>query len=426
MKNRITSLFPFLTLSSLLFPFLTLFAVLSANAQVPSYVPTNGLVGYWPFNGNANDESGNGNNGTVIGGVTSSLDRNGDLNSAYSFDGTTGYIDVTSLNNLPYTPITYSGWLLVGEYIPSSPGWQAKSIIGRNTGFVIECGEICMAKASDYWGGAYDNTLFMWRGGGTGAAIPSSNVVPEQGVWMHFVYTQEMGGNYTWFINGVQTTNGNFTEVQNYYEFFRIGADNNTTGSSLFWDGSLDDIGIWNRALSADEVLALYNGCNIAPLAVSGNVTPTQFTQETYTYTNTAGSTYNWTVTNGVIISGQGTNSIDVMWANTGIGQISVSETNATNCTGDVVTYDVVVIPTNVEELSSQLILYPNPATTELNLQVTSELIGTDVFVFDALGKQILKQQILSTNTIINTSSFAAGNYVLKVGGGVKKFEVVK
>ena len=31
-------------------------------AQVPNYVPTNGLVGWWPFNGNANDESGNGNN----------------------------------------------------------------------------------------------------------------------------------------------------------------------------------------------------------------------------------------------------------------------------------------------------------------------------------------------------------------------------
>ena len=43
---------------------------------VPSYVPTNGLVGWWPFNGNANDESGNGNNGTVNG-ATLTLDRNG-------------------------------------------------------------------------------------------------------------------------------------------------------------------------------------------------------------------------------------------------------------------------------------------------------------------------------------------------------------
>ena len=45
----------------------TVFMVLSASAQIPSYVPTDSLVGWWPFNGNANDESGNGNDGTVYG-----------------------------------------------------------------------------------------------------------------------------------------------------------------------------------------------------------------------------------------------------------------------------------------------------------------------------------------------------------------------
>ncbi len=43
------------------------FASLTMNAQVPSYVPTNGLVGYWPFSGNANDISGNANNGSKWG-----------------------------------------------------------------------------------------------------------------------------------------------------------------------------------------------------------------------------------------------------------------------------------------------------------------------------------------------------------------------
>jgi hypothetical protein len=43
----------------------TIFSI--TKAQVPSYVPSNGLVGWWPFNGNANDETGNGNNGTVNG-----------------------------------------------------------------------------------------------------------------------------------------------------------------------------------------------------------------------------------------------------------------------------------------------------------------------------------------------------------------------
>ena len=53
--------------------------------NVPNYVPTNGLVGWWPFNGNANDESLNGNNG-MVSGASLMNDRNGVANSSYSFD----------------------------------------------------------------------------------------------------------------------------------------------------------------------------------------------------------------------------------------------------------------------------------------------------------------------------------------------------
>ncbi|MFM7770801.1 MAG: MopE-related protein, partial [Bacteroidota bacterium] len=83
-------------------------------------------------------------------------------------------------------------------------------------------------------------------------------------------------------------------------------------------------------------------------------------------------------------------------------------------------------IDNGVEELSSSFTLFPNPATTELNLQTTTDLIGSDLIIFDALGKQIHKQQILSTTTRINTTAFAAGNYVVKVGGVVKRVEVKK
>ena len=61
------------------------FGIIS-NAQVPNYVPSNGLVGWWPFNGNANDESGNRNNGTVNG-ATLTSDRSGNANMAYYFSG---------------------------------------------------------------------------------------------------------------------------------------------------------------------------------------------------------------------------------------------------------------------------------------------------------------------------------------------------
>ena len=78
----------------------TLGLITASMAQtVPSYVPTNGLVGWWPFNGNANDESGNGNNG-IVNGATLTQDRFGNLNQAYSFDGSNDNINPLQ-NNLP-------------------------------------------------------------------------------------------------------------------------------------------------------------------------------------------------------------------------------------------------------------------------------------------------------------------------------------
>ena len=68
-----------------------LFCLSQIYAQIPTYVPTNGLVGYWGFNGNANDQSGNSNNGTVNG-ATLTTDRFGNSNSAYNFDGVNDYI----------------------------------------------------------------------------------------------------------------------------------------------------------------------------------------------------------------------------------------------------------------------------------------------------------------------------------------------
>ncbi len=59
----------------------------------------NGIVGCWPFNGNANDESGNGNGGNVYG-ATLTEDRFGNLNSAYSFDGINDYIEVPHVQSL--------------------------------------------------------------------------------------------------------------------------------------------------------------------------------------------------------------------------------------------------------------------------------------------------------------------------------------
>ncbi len=412
---KTTKLSFFLPLSSLFLTFLTLLAVLSANAQVPSYVPTNGLVGWWPFNGNANDESGNGNNGTVLPGASLGIDRFLVSNSSYYFDGFDGGNKgiVMPFINLSGSDLSVSCWFQVTDTVK----------LGQNMSLTIFSTSTSGAIGASFNHPYAPSKMMSCVMSLCYSNNPNSWTIQNKLSWHNLTVTKS-SDFYSYYIDGQLKKTLTWTEALFDISVLNIGAISWSTGE--VFRGNIDDVAAFNRALTADEVLSLYNGCNVAALAVSGNLTPTQFTQETYTYPNTVGSTYNWTVTNGVIVSGQGTNSIDVMWANTGIGQISVAETNATNCTGDIVNYDVVVIPVNVEELSNSMILYPNPATTELNLQITSDLIGTDLFVFDALGKQILKQQILSTNTIINTSSFAAGNYVVKVGGGVKKFGVVR
>ncbi|MDH4071428.1 MAG: hypothetical protein OEV30_13510, partial [Ignavibacteria bacterium] len=72
---------------------------------------SNDPIAYWPFNGNANDESGNGNHGTVYGSMLAE-DRFGNPNSAYDFDGVDDYIDFgTDASTLLRESVTISLWM---------------------------------------------------------------------------------------------------------------------------------------------------------------------------------------------------------------------------------------------------------------------------------------------------------------------------
>ncbi len=83
-------------MKKILFFVLAFYVGTTAFSQIPNYVPSNGLVGWWPFNGNANDESGNGNQGTVNG-ATLTVDRFGIANQAYGFDGVNDFIQCGQL-----------------------------------------------------------------------------------------------------------------------------------------------------------------------------------------------------------------------------------------------------------------------------------------------------------------------------------------
>lgn len=93
-------------------------AVDSIGVRVRDFaiVQTGDLVAYYPFNGNANDESGNGNHGTVSGAILVA-DRFGQANHAYSFDGVDDYIRIPNRPGLNFQQaITISFWMKIGQF----------------------------------------------------------------------------------------------------------------------------------------------------------------------------------------------------------------------------------------------------------------------------------------------------------------------
>jgi hypothetical protein len=214
------------------------FTTTSLFSQVPNYVPTNGLVGWWPFTGNANDLSGNGNNGVVNVGINLTNDRNNNTNSAYLFTGN-GNISLTSLPTTGNSNFSINGW------IKTSNQNSRKGIIcwGQDTPW-----------SSTYFFVNLTGKLqfdFAFNSG------PISNFIVNDNNW-HNVCVTCNNGLVSLYVDGFQTgisvqmtpnINGNNKS---------IGSNIDNSGQNNFI-GTLDDIGIWNRALTQQEITNLYN-----------------------------------------------------------------------------------------------------------------------------------------------------------------------
>ena len=231
----------------------TLGLTTTTTAQsLPNYVPSNGLVGWWPFIGNSNDGSGNGYNGTVNG-ASLTTDRFGNANSAYTFDGVDDYINAG--NNAVFNLNTLSISLWYNENSIPIAG-SAHTMISKSTNIVNEIGYRIetLPDGLDYF--VLSRIGFPQPGAGfiAGPAMTLST-------WTHIVIVKN-GSNTTMYKNGVLSgSNGALSALVTNSSNLLFGA---VTASSLlaFFDGKLDDIGIWNRALTQQEITDLYNATN--------------------------------------------------------------------------------------------------------------------------------------------------------------------
>ena len=228
------------------------------TAQVPQYVPTNGLIAYYPFNGNANDASGNAHNGTVTG-ATLTTDRFGNTNSSYNFTGTTSDITLANSQTLVSGSFSVSAWCTIGILLPSN---YDATLIGQFNGQVANDRKwlfgyrsILSQRGVSYY--LFDNS------GNTSSNSSTLNWSPQVSTWYHITWVFTSGNSIKTYVNGVlhsevTTSLSNFNNTASTI-LTKIGNGIDIdTPAKLPWNGKIDDLGIWNRALTLDEILNLY------------------------------------------------------------------------------------------------------------------------------------------------------------------------
>ncbi len=228
-----------------------------------SQIPTDGLVAWYPFNGNANDESGNGIDGVVYGAVLTS-DRFGQDSHAYLFNGVNNSIRIdTSFFDNGWNEYSVSAWF--NCYNINKTRQCLLNTIPHNGLSIV------------YHYSQNTHTISFWKNSDPG--IVAWNILANaqsemqnfsQNQWYHLTFIKS-SNVYKIYLNGIQDTTFSASVSPISYPCGIIIGSISAVASLEYFSGKLDDYRIYNRALTQAEITALYQEGN--SFDISGTLT---------------------------------------------------------------------------------------------------------------------------------------------------------
>ena len=436
--------------------------LLSANAQVPSYLPKDSLKGWWPFNGNANDESGNGNNGTVDG-ATLIKDRNSNSNSAYRFDGINDFIQCSKTGPLGQTNFTISFWLSTSMKVNTTSNEGVGMIIGygkESSGGAVKIS----VNGSAHNNGCSQGLTFD----NYACALVKTDVFNDTWNFYTIVNDLKLGKNviaqeiykngFLMSKNCWTSTDNCITDIKSDFPI-RIGKEfGSGSGKLYFLEGSLDDIGIWNRALTSSEIKDLYIGCKLSISTEPTNQSSSINAQAQFNVVlNDTTASYQWqsnqsslgwiNVPSNSIYSGVTSKKLTVnnvrvnnhkqlfrvIATKNTCKDTSVVAVLTVNDTCITSTTDTLYIKVNTSSISNPIYntvkVYPNPSSTQVIIDNGNyNIMGSyTAKIVNTAGQQVFQSFINQQQFIIDAKTMGgAGVYTLYITDANNKVVGVK
>jgi hypothetical protein len=212
------------------------------------------LVAWWPLNGDALDASGNGHNGTVFNATTSS-GRHGEASRAYFFNGSNAYIQVPDAHDLEL-----SNDFSIAVWFRSSPD----SDTSDTSGDVLISKHVSGSNDGKSWAmflaAIFPSTNSVWFQPPWNISAAHSGQTLKNS-WVHSVFTyNDTTKNWSFYKNGnIDASGTQALDIADTAFTLLIGAENASTGVRSFLRGDIDDIKVFDRALTSDEAWFLYS-----------------------------------------------------------------------------------------------------------------------------------------------------------------------
>jgi hypothetical protein len=329
-----------------------LLAASSVFAQVPSYVPTNGLEGWYGFNSNVNDESGKGNNGTVNN-VSFTSDRFGNSNSALLLNGSTDFsILPNAFFNGTQVPSFTIHCVVKANSTSNAPNIWGKTCFWGEVNLVIgNDNSIGIGWANSFSGNKYSSIvssagLFQIN------TFNTIDVIYQNSGGQIYLNGVQVGSSLNWGAQGGGFISNN--QIESVCNFAtdanssRFGVRNTGGNWGNYLNGIIDEFGIWNRALTQQEITALYNSqtCNSSSNSISADG-PTTFCagNSVNLKSDVVGGTYQWR-RNGVNITTNAT-------SRTFKASLTGTYTCIATCNGTALTSNAIIVASKTNAFAS-------------------------------------------------------------------------